>query len=87
MKRILWTVEQKPAVLLVLSLDESLNEIPPIYVTDRWWDQAVYMSLWLSLTKYLQTQHELIHMNEQISYRISQNLRFCKETVPEKRDL
>ena len=33
-------------------------------VAGRWWGQAVYPSLWPSLTKGMQTEHELIRMNE-----------------------
>ena len=30
---------------------------------DRWWGQAVYPSWWPSLTKDMQTEHELIRVN------------------------
>ena len=32
------------------------------YVADRWWGQAVYPSWWPSLTKNMQTKHELIRI-------------------------
>ena len=35
-----------------------------LYVADRWWGQAVYPSWWPSLTKDMQTEHELIRVNE-----------------------
>ena len=35
-----------------------------LYVADRWWGQAVYPSWWPSLTKGMQTEHELIRVNE-----------------------
>ena len=38
-----------------------------LYVADRWWGQAIYLSWWLSLTKDMQTKRELIHMNEKFN--------------------
>ena len=35
-----------------------------LYVTNRWWGQAVYPSWWPSLTKDVQTEHELIRINK-----------------------
>ena len=35
-----------------------------LYVVDRWWGQAVYPSWWPSLTKDMQTEHELIRVNK-----------------------
>ena len=34
------------------------------YVADRWWGQAVHPSWWPSLTKDMQTEHELTRVNE-----------------------
>ena len=36
------SVENKPASLFVVSLGKALNGMPPFYVADRWWGQAVY---------------------------------------------
>ena len=33
-----------------------------LYVADRWWGRAVYPSWWPSLTKDMQTEHELIRV-------------------------
>ena len=35
-----------------------------LHVVDRWWGQAVYPSWWPSLTKDMQTEHELIRMKK-----------------------
>ena len=41
-----------------------LTECLHLHVADRWWDQAVYPLWWSSLTKDVQTEHELIRMNK-----------------------
>ena len=53
------SVENKPASLLVF-----LAGCFSLYVADRWWGQEVYPSWWPSLTKDVQTEHELIRVNE-----------------------
>ena len=39
-------MENKPVSLLVVFLGKTLNGMPPSYVADRWWGQAVYASWW-----------------------------------------
>ena len=53
-----------PESLLVVLLGKALNRMPPSLWANRWWGQAVY-TLWLpSLTKDMQTEHELKRMNK-----------------------
>ena len=35
-----------------------------LYVADRWWGQQVYPSWWTSLTKDMQTEHELTRVDD-----------------------
>ena len=57
------SVENKPASLLVVPSARHLTGCLRIYVADRWWGQAVYPP-WPSVTKDMQTEHELICVNE-----------------------
>ena len=50
-----------PASLLVVSMGKTFNGMPQSL---WWWGKAVYPSWWPSLTKDMQTEHELIRMNE-----------------------
>ena len=45
-----------------------------LHVADRWSDQAVYPAWWPSLTKDMQTEHELIRMHERIERRAVLNI-------------
>ena len=60
------SVENKPASLLVVSLGKALNGMPPSLCGRQMVGQAVYPSWWPSLTKDLQTEHELIRVNEKV---------------------
>ena len=58
------SVENKPASLLVVSLGKALNGMPPSLCGRQMVGQAFYPSWWPSLTKDMQTEHELIRVNE-----------------------
>ena len=53
-------------------------------MADRWWGQAVYPSWWPSLTKDMQTEHELTRVNENLD-GLERN-DFCNFDKPRKRD-
>ena len=57
-------VENKPAILLVVSLSKAFNWMPPSRCGRQVASPAVYPSWWPSLTKDMQTEHELIPINK-----------------------
>ena len=58
------SVENKPASLLVVSLDKALNGMPPSLCGRQMVGPSSLPSWWPSLTKDMQTELELIRVNE-----------------------
>ena len=63
-QHIRYSVENKPARLLIVSLGKALNGMPPSLCGRQMVGPTVYPSWWPSLTKNMQTEHELICSNE-----------------------
>ena len=58
------SVENKPASLLVVSLGKALNGMPPSLCGRQMVGPSGLPSWWPSLTKDMQTELELIRVNE-----------------------
>ena len=75
------SVENKPASLLVVSLGKALNGMPPSLCGRQMVGQAVYPSWWPSVTKDMQTEHELLRVNELIKTGSIQKERIMSQTI------
>ena len=64
------SVENNLANLLVFPWAGHLTGCLHLHVADTWRGQAVYPSWWPSLTKDMQTEHELVRINREATYII-----------------
>ena len=63
------SVENKPASLLVVSLGKALNGMPPSLCGRQVVGPSSLRSWWSSRTKDMQTEHELIRVNEKLPFK------------------
>ena len=67
--RIVWKTSRQACLLCPWA--RHLTGCLRLYVVDRWWGQAVYPSWWPSLTKDMQTEHELIRVSDDDDYYLT----------------